>query len=182
MPSQVILVNGISATGKTTIGRALATRLRLPFFSKDGIKEILFDQLGPKDRAWAHHLSSVTHAIVNPLLEEQLKAGHGFILEANFNPAYDIAKFESWLSIYDFVITQILCFADGEVVFERFKQRIESGQRHPGHCDDGNIEAFRGYLMAGKCPPLPVPGEVIEVDTTDFAKVNIDALINEIGK
>jgi predicted ATPase len=35
----VILVNGLPASGKTTLARALARRLRLPLFSKDVIKE-----------------------------------------------------------------------------------------------------------------------------------------------
>ncbi len=180
MSALVLLINGISATGKTTIGRALSAELRLPFFSKDVVKETLFDELGIKDRAWAHKLSGVTHAILNPILEEELRAGRGFALEANFNAAYDKDKFERWMSVYDFEIVQVLCFADGEVVFERFKERVESGRRHPGHCDGDNAEPFRGYLMQGKCAPLDVPGRVIEVDTTDFASVDVSAIADEI--
>lgn len=176
----VILINGISATGKSTIGRQLANRLALPFFSKDAIKETLFDQLGTADRAWAHKLSSVTHAILNPILEEELRAGRGFVLEANFNPAYDVAKFERWRSLYAFRVIQILCFADGEVVYQRFKRRAESGERHPGHCDGSNAESFREYLMRGKCDPLGVPGLVIEVDTTDFGAVDLEAILRAI--
>src|ERR1700691_3491513 len=35
----VVLVNGVPASGKTTLARGLARRLRLPLFSKDVIKE-----------------------------------------------------------------------------------------------------------------------------------------------
>lgn len=48
---QVILVNGLPATGKTTLARRIATDLRLPLLAKDAIKETLFDTLGWSDRA-----------------------------------------------------------------------------------------------------------------------------------
>jgi predicted kinase len=177
---KIILINGISATGKTTIGRQIADILKLPFFAKDAIKERLFDELGYSDRAWAHKLSGVTHTILNHILEEELKAGRGFVLEANFNPQYDMEKFQRWQSQYRFEIVQILCHAQGDVVFERFKNRVESGERHPGHCDDKNVEAFRGYLMQGRCAPLAVDSRVIEVDTTDFASIDLDGLLSKI--
>ncbi|WP_394941043.1 hypothetical protein [Psychromicrobium sp. YIM B11713] len=44
--NQVILVNGMSAAGKTTLARALASELRLPVFSKDDFKEAFYD-FGP---------------------------------------------------------------------------------------------------------------------------------------
>lgn len=177
----VVLVNGISATGKTTIGRQVAARLNLPYFAKDVVKEALFDALGYSDKAWAHKLSGATHAVLNPILEEELKCGRGFVLEANFNPQFDVEKFSRWQTRYGFQIVQILCHAQGEVVFERFKRRVESGERHPGHCDHDSVEAYRGYLMTGKQDPLAVPSRVIEVDTTDFAQVDIDKIAREIA-
>ena len=47
--SLLIIINGAPCTGKTTLGRKLAKQLRLPFLSKDGIKEVLFDTLGWED-------------------------------------------------------------------------------------------------------------------------------------
>lgn len=178
----VLLINGISATGKTTIGRKLADALRLPFYAKDAIKERLFDTVGFSDRAWSHRLSGATHTVINYVLEEELKCGRGFVLESNFNPQFDLPKFERWHSLYDFSIVQVLCHARGDVVFERFRQRVESGERHPGHADHESLEAWRGYLMSGRCDPLPLPGKVIEVDTTDFDAVDIESLVVQIGR
>ncbi len=177
---RIILINGISATGKTAIGKQIAEQLKLPFFAKDAIKERLFDELGYSDRAWAHKLSGVTHTVLNYVLEEELKSGRGFVMEANFNPQYDAGKYRAWKEKYGFEIVQVLCFAEGEVVFERFRHRVESGERHPGHMDHLSIEAFRGYLMMGKCAPLEVPCRLLEVDTTDFVKVDIKEIIRQI--
>ena len=180
MAPLVILINGISATGKTTIGRGLATRLGLPLFAKDAVKERLFDNLGVNDYAWAHHLSGTTHTVLNYVFEELLSAGIGFIMEANFNPKYDPQKYEAWREAYGCQLVQILCHAKGEVVYERFKRRVESGERHPGHNDKANIEAFRGYLMQGKCEPLMIQAPVIEVDTTDFSLVDLDEIVRRV--
>ncbi len=180
LPFTVILVNGISATGKTTVGRELATGLGLPFFSKDGIKERLFDDLGHSDREWAHKLSGTTHVVLNHVFEQLLEAKIGFVMEANFNPAYDAEKYRAWQAKHGFRLVQILCHADGEVVYQRFKERVERGERHPGHCDGANAEPFREYLLAGKCAPLEVPGPVIEVDTTQFDRVDYGAIVARI--
>jgi hypothetical protein len=102
------------------------------------------------------------------------------VLEANFNPAYDVEKFRRWQGEYGARFVQVLCYAEGETVFERFRRRVESGERHPGHCDGDNVEAFRGYLLQGRCAPLEVEGPVIEVDTSDFASVDYDAIARAI--
>lgn len=178
--AKVILVNGLSATGKTTIGKRIAEELNLPYFAKDAVKERLFDTLGFSDRAWSHKLTQATHAVLNYVLEEELKCGRGFVIEANFNPEYDVAKFHGWKERYGVDLIQILCFAEGEVVFERFRRRCESRERHPGHVDHLNVEAFRGYLMQGKCAPLAIDATLIEVDTTDFASVDLPTVLGRI--
>lgn len=180
MAPLVVLINGISATGKTTIGRGLAERLGLPLFAKDEVKERLFDNLGVNDYAWSHHLSSTTHTVLNYVFEELLASGIGFIMEANFNPKHDAVKYESWQQKHGCRIVQVLCWAEGEVVFRRFKERAESGKRHPGHNDEVNIEAFRGYLMQGKGEPLAIKAPLIEVDTTDFSAVDLDRLAHHV--
>lgn len=176
----VILVNGISATGKTTIATQLARHIALPYFSKDKIKETLFDELGYSDYTWAHKLSGVTHKLLNPVLEELLKTNTGFIMEANFNPQFDAEKYQRWQKDCNAQLIQVLCHAEGETVWNRFKERVDSGQRHPGHNDHLNLETMRDYLLAGKAKPLPLDSPVIEIDTTDFSKVDIPNLAKTI--
>ncbi len=80
----VIVVNGLPATGKTTLARRLATDLHLPLLAKDVIKETLFETLGWSDRAWSRRLGAATMALLYKLLEEQLRAGRPCIVECNF--------------------------------------------------------------------------------------------------
>lgn len=180
MDRVVILVGGISATGKTTIGTRLAEALDMPFFSKDAVKESLFDSIGVGDRAWSHRLSGAAHGVLNLVMRAELRAGRSFVIEANFRPEMDGPKFQGWADEFGFRLAQVLCHARGEVLVRRFEERVRSGERHPGHVDHLNIAAFRDYLLAGRCEPLAVDGPLFEVDTTDFAQVDVSGLVQRI--
>lgn len=180
MKSKLVIITGLPASGKTTIGKELARRKNIPFISKDDIKEHMFDGLGWKDREWSKKIGLASYDLLYYFTEALLRAGTTFILESNFKPEFDNQKFATLSEKYDFDVVQILCKADGEVLFERFKKRSESGQRHPGHVDTGNYDEFKKSLLSGRCEPLSLSGNVIEVDTTDFDKVDLDVLLQKI--
>ena len=66
----VVFVTGIPGAGKTTVSRALSKALMLPLLSKDAIKEILFDQLGVKDREWPLQLGAAANSVLWSLLPQ----------------------------------------------------------------------------------------------------------------
>ena len=61
---------------------------------------------------------------------------------------------------------------DGKVLFERFKKRSESGERHPGHVDHNNYTEFEEQLLSGQSERLDIESEIIEIDTTDFSNAS----------
>jgi len=46
MKDMIFIMQGGPATGKTTVGQRLARSLKIPYFSKDGVKEPIFDDVG----------------------------------------------------------------------------------------------------------------------------------------
>src|SRR5688500_5640391 len=70
----LIIVNGLPATGKTTLSIQLADALGLALFSKDMFKEILFDTLGWSDRAWSRRLGVASIALLVRVAEAELRA------------------------------------------------------------------------------------------------------------
>lgn len=60
----LILISGPPGAGKTMLGAKIAQALGLPFLNKDGIKEIPFDTLGAKDRAWSRQLGVASTALL----------------------------------------------------------------------------------------------------------------------
>ena len=168
----MVIVTGLPCTGKTTLGRQIATEFRLPFINKDGVKELLFDSLGWSDRQWSKKLGYASYAILFYILEEQLAAGRSFVLESNFYGKQATDKFLELKNKYAFEALQVLCVTDGEVLWQRFKRRSESGERHPGHVDHLNYDEFSQTLRRGRLEPLEIGGSVIEVDTTDFTRID----------
>ncbi len=175
-----IIITGLPGTGKTTLGRKLAKELQLPFICKDDIKELLFDGLGWKDREWSKKIGGASYDMLYYVTELLLKAEKSLIIETNFNPEFANQKLLELKEKYHFAPVQIRCFADGEVLFERFKQRAKSTDRHPGHVDGGSLEEFRPILLQGKIEALSMGGETLDVDTTDFDTVDYEKIVSVI--
>lgn len=176
----LIIIAGPPCTGKTTLGQRLAQELRLPFVHKDGPKELLFDCIGWSDRAWSRKLGRASVEILFYFAESLLRAGQCFIVESNFSPPFHAERFLKLKQQYDFEPFQIQCICDGNVLFERFKQRAESGVRHPGHVDKLNYEEFKPILLKGRYDPLEIGGRIYEVDTTDLACLDYKKILEEI--
>lgn len=193
----LVVVNGLPATGKTTLARAVADTLGLPLFSKDVYKEIIFDDLGPdgrdesdlapfRQKAWSRKWSILVGEAARRILlhdvEACLQAGISCMTDNFFRQELFSEPFTDLCDRYGFCCVQVLCSAEGEEVFRRFRDRVESGERHPGHDDSRLVLTAREFLLQGRLEPLQVPGRLIEVDTTNFDKVDFNAIAVEIGR
>ena len=176
----LIIVSGAPCTGKTTLANKIADQFHLPLVSKDDIKESLFHSLGTKDREWSKQLGISSYRLLYYFMESIIRVGHSLIVESNFQDQYDSEQFQNMIKKYGVTPIQIQCKTKGEVLFERFKERSESGERHPGHVDHLNYSEFEKDLLKGSYEPLNVEGEVVYVDTTDFTKIDYNGLFRKI--
>jgi predicted kinase len=172
----LILVTGLPCTGKSALARKLAARLDLPLLGKDLIKEALFDSLGWGNRAWSKRLGVASVTVLFAIIESELAAGRSCIVESNFHPEHDAPRVRELQRRHAAGVVQLLCVTDGEVLVERHQARARSGRRHPGHLERQLVHELRPALLRGRLDPLDVGGELIEVDTTDFATVDEAAI------
>ncbi|NWJ44282.1 MAG: hypothetical protein HXX08_00240 [Chloroflexi bacterium] len=177
----IIIVSGPPASGKTNLALKIAEHFTLPYFNKDSIKEILFDKLGWSDIAWSRKLNLASMEILYQIAGAQLVAKCNHILECNFKPEFDTSRFLDLQKQYDCKYIQIQCIADGVVLLERFRQRAQAGIRHPGHVDHEIESYLEPLLLRGRQGNLEIGGSLLEVDTTDFSKINYQALFDFIS-
>jgi predicted kinase len=176
----LVIVTGPPASGKTTLGRALALRLNMPFLYKDGIKETLFDTLGWSDRAWSRKLGVATYALLFHFVEMELAVGRSLLVESNFDVARAGPPFLALRERYGFRPVQVCCVTEGEVLLERVRSRAATDERHPGHDELANMAELEPVLLRGRLDPLPLDGALIEVDTTDFTRVDVEAIAHDV--
>jgi predicted kinase len=172
----LVIIWGWPGTGKTSLGRRLARDLGLPFVNKDGVKEKLFDTLGWKDRAWSKQLSGASNALLFYFAEALLAAGQAVIVESNFDAQAAAPPLRRLQAKYGALLIQIHCQATLETLMQRWKNRAEAGTRHPGHVDAATLEELKQLVLNSPTVRLEIGGEVIEVDTTDFQRLDYGAV------
>ncbi len=177
---QLIITTGRPAAGKSTLSKWLSKELGMPFVSKDNVREVLFNRLGWKDRKWAQMLGRTSVDIMFYFAETQLEAGCSLILDNSFDPSLSAARFQALKTKYGVETIQIVCNSDRDTLFNRFRERAKTGNRHPGHGDDDVLDELRTYLAKEQSLVMDIGGSIIEIDTTDFSKVNYQAILNEV--
>src|SRR5207253_2989476 len=130
---QVIIVNGVTATGKTTLTRYIANRLNYQTLIKDDIKEALVRNSSrkPNMRNW-RYFEEKSLSQLYETLQEAITNNVNVIIESNFHkPEQKVLR-----QILDKTPTkEIYCKTKGWVVLERYVMRKERGQRSPVHQD-----------------------------------------------
>ncbi len=176
----IIIVTGRPAAGKTTLAKWLSQELRLPLVSKDTIREELFDHLGWKDRKWAQELGKASIDMMFYFARAGLEVGHSIIMDNSFYPPVSNPRFQALKEQYHAGSIQIICDSDRETLFQRFKARADSGTRHPGHGDQAVLDELYTNLTHNSSQVLEIGGSIIEVDTTDFAKVDYQEILKQV--
>lgn len=174
-----IIVTGPPASGKTTFAHAIAKEFSLPLFCKDDIKELLFEHLGWSDREWSRKCGIATYGILYYLMASELRAQKSFVVESNFQPRFDTPKLLALQKEFSCRFIQVRLDAEKDVLLKRFHNRNQSNKRHPGHCDEDNEKNFTNQY-ALRHGVLDIGGDLFEIDTTDFSKIDTPTLLSQI--
>jgi predicted kinase len=157
---RAVLVNGVPASGKSTVARGISVRTGWPLFTLDRVKEPFFDQLGIGDREFNRALGRASYAAIWSLVADApneatvvVDAWFGFqaieTLESHLRRAGVGATVEVW------------CHAANEAVVARYQARLS--ERHPGHPGASYLPELVALNEVAK--PLQ-RGPILDVDTT----------------
>lgn len=168
-----VIVSGLPAAGKSTVGQAVAAELGLPLFDKDDFLEARFP---------GGSIADEERARLSRLADHDLQQAVGSVPSAVVVSWWRPVGTDSpsgtptdWLFDLEQRI-ELHCIYEPRVCAERFVTRT----RHPAHGDsrwhdlDDIEDRFRQRQDLG---PLGI-GPIVTVDTTD--QVNIDSVVESI--
>jgi predicted kinase len=166
---QILLISGPPGAGKSTLATPLAEALGFALYSKDIIKEALFDRLvfEPSEDVPPDTLSDVAMELLFELAAQHQRV----VLDANFKP--DDPHQREHLAALGGAIVEAHCRCDTDELIRRYAQRADS--RHPAHA----LKYLTPELIARHSRPMEL-GPVIEVDTN--APVDFPALLQRVRK
>jgi hypothetical protein len=111
-----------------------------------------------------------------------LEAGQSVALESNFYSEWDTPPLRQLGEKFACRFVQVVCTASGPTLVERYKRRIVTRERHPGHTESEPLEETPSRLLNGRWDALDLDGPVIHVDTERQAPGHpVDAIIEERG-
>jgi predicted kinase len=168
----LILVNGLSGTGKSNLAGRLANDIHLPLISNDALKEVLFDTLGWSDLEWSDKLGVTSAHLLWLVTRELLTADVSLIIESAFHAEHDGPRLARVKDEFQPRVAEIHCVADRAVLAERVEERAESGERHPGHGDQDERTLYGEVipdLLTDPDPLLPGSDYYLVVDTEEIS-------------
>lgn len=189
-----LLIGGLPASGKSTLARRLAEELGLPAFSKDDIKERLFDTVGFRSRAEKVALGEGAMEVMYYAAGQVLAAGSSVILENNFETA-SVPGLRKLLEAHGCQPVTVLLTGNHEAIYRRFVARDQSPGRHRGHVvntaypePEGprpayqpvSLEDFVAGFTRRSMEDFDIGGPRLVVDATDPAALDWEGLVREL--
>ncbi|MGO4744982.1 AAA family ATPase [Serratia quinivorans] len=165
----VILVNGVPASGKSTVARALAHHFALPYLSLDGIKEPFMARLDNMDRELNRRLGYAAYQAIWSMVA-QAPQPCIYVIDAwfGFQPRDQLRQY-----LHEAGVTQVLEVwnqISGELAAERYAAR--TGQRPQGHPGTEYLPELRA--LAARAMPMAL-GPVLRIEQAqplDIGRVN----------
>lgn len=171
---RAVLVNGVPASGKSTVARCVSEAEGWPLLTLDTVKEAFFAHLGTGDRDYNRLLGKASYQALFALIKD-FPDSTVTVIDAwfGFQPFNVLQSHIAHAGIGE--IAEIWCHAPGSVVGERYKARLSA--RHAGHLGADYVPELTA--LADKAKPLgPFPR--FDVDTT--RQLDSAALMKWLGE
>lgn len=191
--TNLILLAGLPASGKSHFARLIHERLGYPVIGKDEIKEILFDDVGFHCREEKVKLGIAAMDIMYDQADTLLRLGVSVILDNNFENL-SLPGVRKLMEKYHPNTVTVRFEGDPKAVYQRFVKRDADPARHRGHVvntcypEVGEPEpyvpigeaAFEEKFRSRGVMDFYPGGKLITVDVTTFENYSEEALYDRL--
>ena len=146
---QLILVNGVPASGKSRVAGTISAQGSWPLLTLDTIKEVLFSHLGIGDRDYNRKLGAASYEAMFALAGDFPDTT--IVMDAwfGFQPEQVLASHLGKAGAAS--VVQVWCHAAPAVIGERYQARV--GQRSGGHLGPEYVPEL--MALAARAVPMP---------------------------
>ncbi len=181
---KIIIITGDLAAGKSTLAASLSEELKIPYLTKDSLKEIACDVIGYSSREENRELSIVATNDMIYFFKQCALVGSDLILEANFRQN-ELMEIESLVDQYDYQVVLLVLTGDIPLLYQRFIDRLAN--RHIAHRSmslEQSLDKFADYINQLRNEDLVFFPHYIDMTDLDEDEVTANALEiihNELG-
>lgn len=189
----LILVAGLPASGKSSFSHYAGEKLGFPVLEKDHYKEILFDDIGFRNREEKVKLGNAATDLMYDDAARLLSRGLSVILDNNFENS-SLPGVKALMERFGCRTVTVRFEGDTKEIYKRFVARDQDPARHRGHVvntcypENGDPEPyvpisaesfeekFRGRGVMDFYPG----GKLILVDATDLNSVSWEDIFRKL--
>jgi len=180
---KVIVIQGYLASGKSTFARLLSNSLGIPCFVKDTFKTALCAGVEINSREDSSRFSAVTFNAMMYASERLMESGYPLIIEGNFVPAGikpvdESGVIKALIVKHSYNPLTFKFMGDTHILHKRFVDREGSDERGQANKMFSEVKYDDFNQWCQNLDRFYAGGEVINVDTTDFSKVDFLRLID----
>ena len=168
----LLIVNGPPGVGKSTLATQLGSRLKLPVFHKDELKEVLADAFQKYDVESSRAFERVSYILLYNHAKTFLHQNVSIIIEANFRRSPDTDVFLHELSELGCSVVQLFCSVAEEILVNRYNSRRLA--RHPIHLP------YRDSLVLSALSERLSVKQTIDLDLSDFDRISYEGITDLI--
>jgi len=165
---RLVFVNGVPASGKSGVARALSDALGWPLLTLDTVKTPFLSELAPVDRLMNRTLGRASYNAIFDLIRDA-PAGSTFVMDAwfGFQPAEILTAGLERAGVTE--LAELWCHAPPQVIGQRYADRVTN--RTPGHPGLDYVPEL--IALAERAMPTG-RGPLLRIDTT--SPVHMEAI------
>lgn len=177
MSKKIIIIGGYLASGKSTFAIRLSNTIKVPYLIKDTFKIALCNSIQITTREEGSRFSAVTFDAMMYVTERLMEVNYPIIIEGNFVPdgikkVNEASVIKTLIDKYAYQSFTYKFMGDTNVLYERYIKRNKLPERGDANrdFDETPYDVFDRYcrILDG----FSVGGELVNIDTTDFEKVD----------